>query len=72
MSSSFFLWFRKYPKLYVWGCGLAVNENESHYRPPYGLRVFALRDKRQNSREKIVKYYQKIICSKVLTVGLDL
>jgi hypothetical protein len=48
MSSSFFLWFRKYPKLYVWGCGLAVNENESHYRPPYGLRVFALRDKGQN------------------------
>ena len=67
MSSTVFLKSRKIPKLYVWGCPAAANENESHYRPPskdHATFTFGFSGEKQKLAGKIVKYYQKIICSR--------
>lgn len=53
MSSAIFLWSENTQSC---TCGGARAKKFCQ-----GLQTAPLRDKRQNSREKIVKYYQKII-----------
>lgn len=56
--------FEIFPKLYVKGCAAALNENESHYRPPPGPGSTTFQSRGQAFFANFfVTYYQKNACT---------